>query len=318
MSLAKVITLASDSAGSLSGLNLKQYPNLSVKPAEIVWNDMQTEDLNDSTARSLFSKNAEINNETSGFAKTERWNWLDFLVEQSIENDAVFVFVPHDVIYPEEQDQIIKATVHLKTGFIEFFKKHERKTGKIKHFIINSGNIFCGVGLVVWQCQEILSRMDPEKNLSLVQLKSVFERYAQRTKTISIMDCGSVSSGFKKQVMDQGFMDRFTSSLKRNQWLSVEFGSEALKLGDRLSLEAQITQHLSDLASIIERKQIAFPRVVIACSNEQWELLCGLDIYNQLVRFIKGTAVKIMHQQLSLTAQILTGKNSFHISYSQK
>jgi len=318
MSQVSLITLTSDSAASLSGQDLSKFPNIAIKPAEITWNDMQTEDLNDSVARRLFSSNAEIIQSTSGFTVTPKWNWTDFLVEHSVEKDAIFVFLPHPAIYPNEQDNVVSSTMKLKTNFIDFFNMHHRKTGKIKHFVLNSGNIFCGVGLVMWQCQEILSRMDPEKSLSLLQLKEVFDRYARRTKTISIMDNASINTDFQKQLSEPGLKNMLSAKLKRKHWLSVTFTKDNVQMGDQLSLEAQITKHFSELANFIETEKLAFPRIVISCSTEQWTLISKLNIFGLLNRFIEGTNIKIMHQQSSLTAQVLTGKNAIHISYSHK
>jgi len=318
MSQASLISLACDSAASLSGQDLEKYPNIVIKPAEIIWNDMQTEDLNDSVARSLFSKNAEIIPATSGIIQNQKWNWTDFLVNHSVENDAIFIFLPNTVIYPNELDNAVASTMKLKTHFIDFFRKHDRKTGKIKHFVVNSGNVFGGIGLLLWQCQEFLLRMDPNKNLSLLQLKEVFERYSNRTKSILIMDNSAINKALKNKLSDPGLKNKLTAKLQRKQWLSVSLKKDDIDIGEQTSLEAQIVQHLSQLATVIEDQRMAFPRILISCSTQQWDYISSLEIFKLLGRYIEGTKIKLMHQQLSISAQILTGKNAIHISYSHK
>jgi hypothetical protein len=318
MSKVGSIMLLGDSAVALPGFDSKKTPYIAVKTGEVIWNGMQCEEPSDGVSRRLFTDNAEINATTSGLIENPRWRWADFLAEQSIECDAMFIFAPHATLFPQQHSEILKSLVLQKTHYSEFFRRHQRKTGKLKTFEIKTDNWFAGVGLVIWQCQQILSKLDPEKAVSLSQLKSAFEQLSKRTRTISIMSTQQISPVTRKQILDESFLGRLTGSLGKSKWVSFQLGYQQSDSSDKDSFQTQLDAALKSMIAAIEGKKLGFSRIVISCNTNQLAQLKNNATFLQFDKMQKAYGYKWVHQPAAISSQILTGKDAVHFSYAIK
>lgn len=317
MSKIGAIQLLGDNASALPGFNAGT-PYISVKPSEALWNGMQTEDPIDPVGRRLFERNAEIIPKTSGLIEQPLWLWSDFVADQSVENDAMFIFAPHERLFSQQHEEIMKSLVLQKTHYSDFLRKHDRRSGKIKAFEIKTNNWFAGTGLVMWQCQQLLNKLDENKAVSLSQLKKAFEQFAARTRTVSVMSVSQLNPKTRNLILDESFMGRLTGSLSKSNWVSFQLGVQGAATSDKDSLLTQVDSALSSLISSIESKQLGFARVVISCSVEQMAMLKDQSLFLQFDRMQKSFGFKWVHQPAPIASQILTGKNAIHFSYALK
>ena len=318
MSKVGAILLTTDSAGALPGFETEKHPFIHVKPGEVVWNGMQTEEPLDPRERQLFFKNAEVNEKTSGLIEDPRWYWADSIADVSIEHDAIFVFAPHEQIFEQQITEIVKAQVLQKTHYIEFFRRHTRQSGKLKTFTVKTHNWFAGVGLVAWQAQQVLMKQDPNRSVSLAQIKLLFEQLSARTRTFSIMPCHQLHPFTRDQILEQSMVDKLRGNMGRNKWISFELGHKTNLVGERESLQQHLNDFLSTLNAQIIDKRMAFSRLIISCSNEQMAELKSNPAFLQMDKLQKAEGFKWLHQPAPITAQILTGKDAIHFSYSLK
>jgi hypothetical protein len=318
MSIVSSIRLFGDSATALPGFESEKSPFICVKPSEIMWNGMQTIDPADGADRQLFCRNAEINPNTSGLVEYPRWRWADVLAEISIEYDAIFIFAPHQDIFPAQMDEIVKAMVAQKTQYAPFLRQHDRKTGKLKSFTVKTENWFGGVGLIIWQCQQLLNKLDGSKAVSLTQLKSYFEQLSKRTRTVSIMRSQQLNKWIRDSVVEESFFGRLTGSVGKSQWLTFELGHQLSDTSEKDTLDALIDQTFKSLIEQIENKKLGFSRVVVSCNQEQLERLRKNSVFLQLDKMQTTHKFKWVHQPASVTSQILTGKDAIHVSYAVK
>jgi hypothetical protein len=318
MSKVGSIMLLGDSASALPGFDSTQTPYIAIKPGEVIWNDMQCEDPLDTVSRRLFADNAEIRMNTSGLIEEPRWLWADFLADQSIESDAMFIFAPHEMLFPQQHSEIVKSLVLQKTHYTDFFRRHQRKTGKIKAFEIKTNNWFTGVGLVIWQAQQVLSKLDPEKSVSLAQLKNAFEELSKRTRTISIMATQHIHSVTRKQILDESFLGRLTGSLGKSKWVTFQLGVHQSDTSEQDSLNIQVDAALKSMINDIESKKLGFSRIVISCNTEQLALLKNNATFLHFDRLQKTFGFKWVHLPAAIGCQILTGKDAIHFSYAVK
>ncbi|MFQ3229328.1 hypothetical protein [Reinekea sp.] len=316
MSTVESIALITDSASYISGL--PNAANIHLKQGEVIWNDMQCEDPPDGYARQLFFQNAEVNERTSGLIKNSKFNWADSLAEHSIEQDALFMFAPHQDIFPQQLEEMINAQVRQKTQYIEFFSRHKIKTGKLKTFIIKTESWFTGTGLIVWQCQHLLSKIETDKSVPLTQLKRYFEQITARTRTVSIMPCNQLNPWTRSQIIEESMLSKLRGNMGRTKWISIELGIDITEVSQRDSLEVQVESQLKNVIEAIKAKKLAFPRIVISCSDAQLATLKSMASFTIFDALQSSHKFKWLHQPSSIMAQVLTGKDAVHISYSVK
>lgn len=318
MSSLSSIRLLGDSAAALPGFETGKSPFICIKPAEILWNGMQTQDPSDSADRLLFHANAEINPSTSGLIEKPRWFWSDYLAEKSVDFDALFIFAPHQAIFPQQMDEIMKSLVLQKTHYAPFLRNHDRKTGKIKSFVVKTENWFSGIGLIMWQSQQLLNKINTDKAVSLTQLKSLFEQLSRRTRTLTIMPTAQLNKWIRDQVVEQSLLGRLTGSMQKNKWLTFELGFHRADTSDKDSLPALIDHTMRTIIEVIENKKLGFSRIIITCHSEQLQHLKKSASFLQFDRMQETYKFKWVHQPPSVTSQILTGKDAIHFSYAVK
>lgn len=318
MSQVSQIRLLADSACALPGFGTEKTPSLSIKPGEVLWNDMQAEEPSDSHARQLFSTNAEVNQSTSGLVETPRFTWEDWIADQFVDADSIFIFCPHATLFQQQHDEIVQAMVAQKTKYVDFYRQHDRKTGKLKSFEVKTENWFSGIGLILWQCHMFLSKLDPEKRVSLTDLKNIFQELSRRTRTVSILSTKSMHPFFRDIILDESLMGRLTGNLGRSKWVSFELGVKLSDTSEKDSLATQIDAKLRALIDVIEAKRLSFPRVVITCDQKQMHELKNSSTFLQFDKLQSAYGFRWIHQPAPISSQILTGKDAVHISYAIK
>lgn len=316
MSTVESIALLTDSASYIAGIS--SAANIHLKQGEVVWNDMQCEDPPDNYARQLFSQSAEVNERTSGLIDNSKFSWADAIAEHSIEQDAIFMFAPHQDIFPQQLQEMINAQVKQKTQYIEFFSRHKIKTGKLKTFIIKTENWFTGTGLIVWQCQQILSKIGADKSIPLTQLKQFFEQITARVRTVSIMPCNQLNPWTRSQIVEESMLSKLRGNMGRTKWISIELGKGLTEVSQRDSLEVQVESQFQKVIDTIKASKLAFPRIIISCSDTQLATIKEMAAFSQFDALQATHKFKWLHQPSSIMAQILTGKDAVHISYSVK
>lgn len=312
------IRLVGDTSTTLPGLGTENTPNLSIKPCEIRWNDMHTEEPDDVACRQHFNDRSEINAKTSGLPKAERFSWADWIADQSIDADAVFAFAPNKLLFPEQNESMVQALVQQKTQYSDFFKHHGRKTGHLKSFIIRTENWFTGIGLILWQCQALLLRHDTESRVSLTELKSLFDRIANRTRTVSLVRAKQLNSDYRDMILEEGMLGRLAGGFGKNDWVSFMLGHQSTAPSDRESLDTLLNRHLQDVIRLVEKNQLAFSRIVISCGQQQLEKLKAQKDFLQLDRMQASHQFRWLHHVAPISAQVLCGKDAIHISYAVK
>lgn len=317
MSKIAAIQLLADSTSALPGFD-QGADFIAIKPGEVLWNGMQTEDPVCVVDRRLFHRNAEINMKTSGLVKQPRWLWSDFVADQSIEKDAMFIFAPHEQLFSQQHEEIMKSLVLQKTYYSDFLRRHDRRSGKIKAFEVKTQNWFAGTGLVVWQCQQVLKKLDVNKTVSLSQLKKAFDQLAKRTRTISIMSAAHIHPKTRSLILNESFVGRLSGNLSKSNWVNFQLGVQMADTSDKDSLSTQIDTTLNSLIESIEDRQLGFARVVISCSLDQMAMLKEQSNFLQFDRMQKKYGFKWVHQAAPIASQILTGKNAIHFSYALK
>lgn len=318
MSKIGAIRLLGDSAVALPGFDTGSTPYISIKTSEALWNGMQTEDPSDTAGRRLFERNAEINPKTSGLISNPRWLWSDFVADQSVDSDAMFIFAPHELIFAQQHEEVVKSMVLQKTHYSEFLRRHDRRSGKIGVFEIKTDNWFAGTGLVMWQCQQLLKKLDANKTVSLTQLKAAFDKLSKRTRTLSIMSATQINPSIKNLILEESLMGRLTGSLSKSKWVTFQLGFQQSDTSDKDLLNTQIDAALKSIIKTIENKQLGFARIIISCSLEQMSLLKANGNFLQFDRMQQAFGFKWIHQPAPIASQILTGKDAIHFSYAVK
>lgn len=318
MSKVALIRLIGDTSGTLPGFGSEKTPNTSVKPSEVRWNDMNTEEPDDALCRQHFCDRSEIIAKSSGVVTKERWAWADWIADQSVEAEAVFAFAPHHDLFLTQHNEIVQALVQQKTQYRDFFQRHDRKTGHLKSFIIRTENWFTGIGLIIWQCQALLINLGQEKRVSLTEVKAYFDRIAKRTRTVSILPSRQLNAEFRDQILEENLFSRLTGSLSKSAWVSFVLGVQQSQRSEKESLNALLNTYLSELIKIIENRQLAFSRIVISCNSQQLAVLKTQAAFLEFDRMQSAFGFKWIHHTPPISAQILTGKDAIHISYAIK
>jgi len=318
MSKTGSILLLADTAGALQGFESESFPHIRVKPSEVRWNDMQMEDSIDPVDRLLFSDNAEIIERTSGLVTDSRWRWSDSIADASIDYESVFVFAPHEDIFQQQITEIVNAQVQQKTIYSHFFKQHGLQSGKLKSFVIKTNNWFAGIGLTVWQCHQLLNKVSSGEPMPLAHVKKYFEQLSSRTRTVSIMPCHQLHPWTRSQLIDESLFSKMRGNIGRTKWISLTLSQRTPEVSERDSMEAQVEVQLQKIITIISQKKLAFTRIVINCTKQQLSILKKQPAFLQLDKMQGPNKFKILHEPASILAQILTGKDAIHISYSSK
>ena len=312
------ILLLTDSSSALPGFGTENFPFVSVKPGEVVWNGMQTEDPIDPQDRILFQQHAEVIERSSGLVDEPRWQWGDSIADRSVDYDSVFVFAPHEDIFIQQMDEIVNAQVLQKTHYAPFVKSHGRQTGKLKSLVIKTHNWFAGIGLAVWQCHQLLNKVATSQSMPLSHVKKYFEQLSARTRTVSIMPCNQLHPWTRNQIIDESLMSKMRGNIGRTRWISVELGKREAQVSERESMEVQLETQLQKIITVILEGKLGFSRIVVSCSNAQLAVLKKTPAFLQLDKMQSAHKFKWLHQPAPITAQILTGKDAIHLSYSSK
>lgn len=318
MNKANSIILLTDSAAALSSFHTDSFPHIKVKPSEVIWNEMQTLEPSNSEGRVLFYQNAEINSKTSGLIDTPRYSWADTMADISVDYDAIFVFAPHEDIFLQQISEIVNARVLQKTSYTDFFKTQNRQTGKLKSFVIKTNDWFDGISLVAWQCDQLLKKMASGKELPLSHIKQYFEQLSERTQSCAIMQCNQLSPWVRNQIIDKSLISKLRGNVARTKWITLGLGRRQPKVSERETLESQVDDQINRIMTIISEHRLTFSRIIISCSKAQLEFLKQQTAFIKLDAMQDEYKFKWLNQPLSVSAQILTGKDAIHISYSSK
>lgn len=314
MSKVNSIKLLSDSAAAISCFNETDMPNIAIKLADIAAEGSQIIDPIEYSERASFALSSASSDRFSHIVADPQHKWADFIAEQSIENDATYIFAPRQDMFPELHEEIIKAQIVQKTQYADFYEQHNRKTGMIKSFEIHTGNWFGGISLIMWQAQKLLQTKKPDDNVSLTQLKALFEQLSQRTVTYSIMSMAELSSWSHQQIVHDSLMERIGGGLAKDKWVTHQMSKDDVQIIEKGDLTNLIDQIFITLMMLIERKALAFNRIVISCTHEQLEMLKQTLAFQQIDQMQEYWKYQWVHQVPSVTSQILTGKSAIHIS----
>ena len=318
MSKVESVLLLTDTASALKGFDSDSFPNIRVKPSEVRWNDMQMEDSIDAIDRLLFSDNAEVNERTSGVVADTRWKWGDSIADASVDYDSVFLFAPHEDIFQQQMAEVVNAQVLQKTHYSAFFKQHGRQTGKLKSFVIKTNNWFAGIGLTVWQCHQLLNKTNSGQPLPLAHLKKYFEQLSSRTHSIAVIPCHQLHPWTRNLLVDESMLSKMRGNLGRTKWISIGLSQRTPEVSERDSMEAQLEIQLQKIITVISQKKLSFSRIIFSCSNLQMSALKKHPAFLQLDKMQVPYKFKWLHQPAPILAQVLTGKDPIHISYSAK
>jgi hypothetical protein len=314
--MAKVnsIKLLGDSAAFLSCFNAADMPNLAFKLAEISSESTQLTDPLEYETRESFALSNDNTEKYTHLITHPEHKWADFIAEQSIENDATYIFTPQQDMFPELHEEILQAQIVQKTQYANFYERHNRKTGMIKSFDIQTGNWFGGISLIMWQAQKLLQTKKPEDRVSLSQLKTLFDQLSQRTVTYSIMSLAELSSWSHQQIVHDSLIDRLGGTLAKDKWVTHQMSKDDIQIIEKGDLPNQIDQVFITLMMLIERKALAFNRIIISCTHSQLDMLKQTLAFQQIDQMQEYWKYQWVHQVPSITSQILTGKSTIHIS----
>ncbi|EAR08671.1 hypothetical protein [Reinekea blandensis] len=318
MSRIDSIKLLGDSTVSVPLFNPQEMPNLAFKHTSILLNGEMMADSTDPDEREAFAQSLESVPKLSFDVKQPTVRWADFLAEQFLTNDACFVFSPSAELYPEYQSEIQKAQVVQKTQYADFFAQNNRPTGKLVSLEVPTGNWLCGISLIMWQAQKLLQSKDPEESVSLTKLKALFEQISQRTVTFSLISIAELNGVARDALLHENLMSRIGGTLGKSQWFTHEMCKDNAQIIEKGELSGLIDQMFISLMTIIERKALAFNRIIICCTHQQLEMLKETLAFQQIDQMQGHWNFKWVHQVPSITAQALTGKSAIHISCANK
>ncbi|TCS38781.1 hypothetical protein [Reinekea marinisedimentorum] len=314
MSKVNSIKLVGDSTSYLSCFGNADMPNLAFKLADISSEGALLTDPFEYEARESFALSSSSSDQYSHIVAEPEHKWADFIAEQSIENDATYIFAPREDMFPEMHREILKAQVVQKTQYVNFYEQHNRKTGMIRYFEVQTGNWFGGISLIMWQAQKLLQTKDPEDLVSLTQLKGLFDKLSQRTVTYSIMSMTELNSWSHQQIVHDSLIDRIGGTLAKDKWVTHQMSKDDIQIIEKGDLTHLIDQIFITLMMLIERKALAFNRIIISCTHAQLDMLKETLAFQQIDQMQEYWKYRWVHQVPSITSQILTGKSAIHIS----
>lgn len=312
MSKVNSIKLIGDSTSYLSCFDCPDMPNMAFKLTDISSEGGVITDPFEYEARESFAHSSSASDKYSHIVAAPEHKWADFIAEQSIENDATYIFSPRLDMFPEQHEEVIQAQIVQKTQYADFYEQHNRKTGMIKSLEVQTGNWFGGISLIMWQAQKLLQTKDPEDRVSLTQLKALFEKLSQRTVTYSIMSLAELSSWSHQQVVHDSLIDRLGGA--KEKWVTHQMSKDDIQVIEKGELTNLIDQIFITLMMLIERKALAFNRIIISCTHEQLEMLKDTLAFQQIDQMQEYWKYRWVHQVPSISSQILTGKSAIHIS----